>query len=117
MKLTLYYDGKCPFCSKYADILKLKKCYELEILNARENKEWKKYKKDAKLDDGVILIVNNTFYQGVESLDMLLKTCQFNGTFFSIHNFIFSKPLLGNIVYTIFKFLRKVALFLKTKTI
>lgn len=113
MKLALYYDGECPFCSQYADMLKLKSCYDLEILDAREDLSWKKCNKDLKLDDGVLLIVDEICYQGVPALDMLLKICQYRGFFFGLHRLIFSNSLLGNGVYFIFKFLRKVALYFK----
>ena len=113
MKLALYYDGECPFCSKYADILKLKSCYELKICNAREDLSWRECAKNIQLDDGVVLIVDDICYQGVEALDMLLKICKYQGLFFGMHKLVFSNPLIGNGVYYVFKLLRKVALFLK----
>lgn len=113
MKLQLFYDGDCPFCKRYSDILKLKNCYELEILNARDNLQWKSCS-DMILDDGVILKVNShsksNCYQGVEALDMLLKFCQYRGTFFLLQKVVFSNKVLGNIIYSVFKFFRKVLL-------
>lgn len=115
MKLALYYDGDCPFCSKYADILRLQSCYELKIYNAREESSWQTCKKNIKLDDGVIFIVNGSCFQGVEALDMLLKTCKYKGLFFGFHKLIFSNSFIGNGVYWVFKILRKIALALKYK--
>ena len=109
----LYYDGQCPFCNKYADILKLKKCFDLEILDARVYTNWKECKKDIILDDGVILIYQDRFYQGVEALDMLLCICKYDGIFYSLQKFVFSNKIIGNIVYSCFKFLRKIALAIK----
>lgn len=110
MNVTLYYDGDCPFCNRYADILKLKKCFDINICDARVDFSWKDLNKDLILDDGVILIYENKFYQGVEAIDMLLSVCKYDGIFFSLQKFIFSNKLLGNIVYSCFKFFRKVAL-------
>ena len=113
MKAFLYYDGDCPFCNRYADILKLKKCFDLKICDARIDLSWKEFDKELLLDNGVILIYENQCYQGVEALDMLLSMCKYKGVFFSFQKIIFSNKIIGNIVYSCFKFLRKIALRLK----
>ena len=114
MKTLLYYDGDCPFCNKYAEFLKLKKCFDLNICDARIDLTWKKYKKDIVLDDGVILIFENNCYQGVAAIEMLLSICKYDGLFFNFQKFIFSNKILGNITYTSFKSLRKIALWFKS---
>jgi len=113
MSISLYYDGDCPFCNRYADILKLKKCFDIKILDARVDKSWKECKEGIILDDGVILIYNGKCFQGVEAIDMLLNICKYEGVFFSLQKFIFSNKFLGNVVYACFKFFRKVALAIK----
>ncbi|MGB6328399.1 MAG: DCC1-like thiol-disulfide oxidoreductase family protein [Halarcobacter sp.] len=114
MKVFLYYDGDCPFCKRYADILKLKKCFDIKICDARTDLSWKKSNKDIILDDGVILIYEDRYYQGVEALDMLLSICKYDGIFFSFQKFIFSNKILGFIVYNCLKFFRKVTLWIKS---
>lgn len=113
MKITLYYDGDCPFCNKYASILKLKKCFELDIKNSRDDLSWKKCNDNLILDDGVILTYNDKCYQGVEAINMFLQLCKYKGLFFSFQKFIFSNKFLGNIVYSCFKFFRKIALWIR----
>ena len=116
MKLKLYYDGDCPFCSRYADILRLRSCYELEVCNAREDQSYNVCKKGIALDDGVILVVEQSCFQGVEALNMLLKICKYRGVFFSLHRIVFANAIIGNSVYWLFKLLRKVALYFKGKS-
>ena len=113
-KIFLYYDGECPFCNKYAEIFKLKKCFDLNICDARIDLTWKKYKKDIVLDDGVILIFENKCYQGVPAINMLLTICKYDGVFYYLQRFIFSTKILGNIIYNCFKFFRKIALWIKS---
>ncbi len=113
-KVVLYYDGDCPFCNKYADILKFKKCFDLEICDARADLTWKKYKKDIILDDVVILIFKNECYQGVPAIEMLLSICKYDGLFFNLQKLVFSNKTLGNITYLCFKFLRKITLWIKS---
>jgi len=112
MKLTLYYDGKCPFCNRYADILKLKRSFDVEICDARTDLSWKVLKKDIQLDDGVIVSYDGKWYQGVEALDMLLSISQYEGFFFTLQKWVFANKIIGNIVYSCFKFFRKIALLL-----
>jgi len=113
MKLRLYYDGACPFCQKYADILALKKCFTLEICDARTDLRWKDKAKNLKLDEGVILIYNESCFQGVEAINMLLGICKYKGGFFSLQIYIFSNKYLGALIYNVFKFFRKAALLFK----
>ncbi len=114
MKIFVYYDGNCPFCNRYAEILKLKKCFDIKIYDARVNLSWKDYNKHLLLDDGIILIYNNNTYQGVEALNMLFILCKYDGLFFSFQKFIFSNKYLGNLIYSLFKLLRKVTLLFKS---
>lgn len=116
MKVFLYYDGNCPFCNKYAEFLKLKKCFDINICDARVDLSWKKCGKDMILDDGVILIYEDKCFQGVAAIDMLLSICKYDGVFFSMQKLVFSNKILGKIVYSCFKFLRKVALWFKSKS-
>ena len=113
MKLILYYDGKCPFCQRYADILKLKKSFDVEICDARTDLSWEKSHKKLQLDDGVIVLYDGKYYQGVEALDMLLSVSQYEGVFFSLQKWVFSNKFRGYVVYSCFKFFRKIALKIK----
>lgn len=111
MKAKFFYDGDCPFCTRYGDILKLKDCFEVEIVNARTDKSWDKC--GVNLDDGVILILNNNCYQGVEALDMLLDICKYSGVLFKLQKLVFANRFIGNIVYTVLKLLRKILISLR----
>lgn len=93
MEVTLYYDGECPFCNRYAEILKLKKCANLSVVDARVDVNWKEYAEDIKLDDGIIIRVGSSYFQGVQAVDMLLNICNFKG-FFSLYRILFLQTTL-----------------------
>jgi len=110
-QVKLYYDGDCPFCSRYSKLQEIRKCINLQLLDARKDLSWKEFNQELDLDNGVILIdFNSNIYQGVEAINYLNKICRFQGFFFILQKWIFSKKLLSNIVYFIFKTLRKIAL-------
>ncbi len=76
MKIKLFYDKECPFCSSYANYIKLKENHELSILNARENsKDIKKLRnRGFDINDGFIIILGEgKIYQGAGAIIFLNK--------------------------------------------
>lgn len=114
-KAQLFYDGKCPFCNQYSKFKELQECIDLELHDARENLSWQEFNSRIKLDDGIILIIakEKTLLQGVEAIAYLENVCKFKGLFFKLQKFIFSNKILGALIYSILKALRKIALFFK----
>ena len=63
-KITLYYDKQCPFCSKYANFLKLKENFEITLKDARENQsEVSLFCGNLNINDGFIVIYKNECFQ------------------------------------------------------
>lgn len=113
-KAYLFYDGACPFCNQYAKFKELSECIDLELRDARQNMLWKKLNPSLKLDDGIILLLQDgTILQGVEAVAYLDNICSFKGVFFKLQKFIFSNKPLAIVVYGILKLFRKIALKLK----
>ena len=113
MKIELFYDKDCPFCSSYANYLKLKEKHELILFNAREYKsqldEFKS--KGFDVNDGYIIRVDDTnIYQGVDAIVFLNDLAQ-NRIYFP-DNYFFR-----NIVYSILKQFRKLILLISGKSV
>lgn len=114
-KAYLFYDGECPFCNQYAKFKELRECINLELYDARENLLWKKSNPNLNLDDGIVLLLeDNVTLQGVDAINYLDNICLFKGVIFKIQKLIFSNKILAFVVYGILKFLRKIALMLKS---
>ncbi len=114
-KAYLFYDGECPFCNQYAKFKELRECINLELYDARENLLWKKSNPNLNLDDGIVLLLeDNVTLQGVDAINYLDNICLFKGAIFKIQKLIFSNKILAFVVYGILKFLRKIALRLKS---
>ena len=72
-KLTFIYDGECPFCNQFAELLELKSNLpNLEIKNAREspNQIPDNYDMDIK---GAILIKDGKFLSGAAAIHFVCK--------------------------------------------
>ena len=113
MKIKLFYDKECPFCNSYSNYIKLKEEYELELINAREQKKQINNLKEKGFDinDGFIIKIDEKdIYQGVNAIDFLNNLSQ--DKIYFPNNYFFR-----NIVYPIIKQFRKVLLLIYKKKV
>jgi len=111
MQIKLYYDKECPFCKKYAQILKLKQNHEVNILNARENQKDILFFKEKGFDinEGfIIFIEEKEILQGSEAVIFLDKLSE--KKLFLVDTWLFKK-----IAYPIIKLVRKAILLILGK--
>ena len=74
--IIFIYDGECPFCNHFAELLELKsKIKNLSILNGRKNPELIRdlLKKGYDLDKGAILIKNKEIFHGANAINTICK--------------------------------------------
>ena len=114
-KVEVIYDGQCPFCSKYVELIELKKYYDLKLIDARENRKivnriQKKIKKN--INDGMFVLINNQIYFGASAMNVLEKKNFSQKKLSKIINLIFSKKILSSILYPFLAKLRKLYLLL-----
>ena len=68
--LRVIYDGECPFCSSYVQLLRLKEQYEVELINARQEPgEAQRYALD--LNEGMIADLDGEVYHGADAVWLL----------------------------------------------
>ena len=74
--LTFIYDGKCPFCNHFAELLELKsKIKTIHIIDGRKNKKLINtlLDKGYDLDKGAILLNGDNIYHGAEAINTVCK--------------------------------------------
>ncbi|OCL92998.1 DCC1-like thiol-disulfide oxidoreductase family protein [Arcobacter porcinus] len=114
--IEIYYDKDCPFCKRYADFLKLKDNFELNLINARENQDkLKDICSELDINNGFIVVFNNNFFQASKALEFLNSAVDKTTLLGKLHflfkyNNIFSKSL-----YKFVFILRKITLFIINK--
>lgn len=112
--VTLYYDKACPFCSRYADFVKLQAEYALQIRDARVAiEELGRRCSECDINEGMIVVVENRCLQGIEALRWIDGALGNQGIIRSLHHFwkldqVFTAP-----VYSTIKQFRTVILFLR----
>lgn len=115
-KLTLYYDKQCPFCSKYANLLKLKENFEINLKDARENlDEISVLCKNLDINDGFIVIYKNDCFQGAKALEFLNRAVDKTTILGKLHFFFAYENIFSKFLYKTLFILRKIALFILRK--
>jgi len=73
---TFIYDGECPFCNHFAELLEIKsKITNIEILDGRKNLTLIKslLDKGYDLDKGAILLKIEDIYHGEDAINTICK--------------------------------------------
>ena len=74
--LTFIYDGECPFCNHFAELLELRsKIKNISILDGRKNPGLINdlLNKGYDLDKGAILLKNNEIFHGANAINTICK--------------------------------------------
>ena len=73
---TFIYDGECPFCNHFAELLEIKsKLNNIKILDGRKNLTLIKslLDKGYDLDKGAILLKDEDIFHGAEAINTICK--------------------------------------------
>ena len=73
---TFIYDGECPFCNHFAELLEIKsKINNLKILDGRKNLSIIKslLEKGYDLDQGAILLKDDDIFHGANAINTICK--------------------------------------------
>jgi len=111
--LTLVYDGECPFCTRYASMVRLRdSAGSLKILNAREPHAEVDQLTSAgfNLDDGMVLKVGDTVYHGDEALHAVAMLSSRVGWFNRLNYLVFRSSGLSKVLYPALRAGRNLAL-------
>ena len=74
--LTFIYDGECPFCNHFAELLEIQSNVEnLKIIDGRKNLELinSLLIKGYDIDKGAILLKNDDIFHGSEAINTICK--------------------------------------------
>ena len=73
---TFIYDGECPFCNHFAELLEIKsKIVNIKILDGRENLSLIEslYERGYDLDKGAILLKDEDIFHGADAINIICK--------------------------------------------
>jgi predicted DCC family thiol-disulfide oxidoreductase YuxK len=112
-KTYVVYDGECPFCSSYVNLLRLREAAgPVVLLNAREDhpvvREVEQH--GVVLDQEMALVMGNEIYSGGECINRLALMSTQSGVFNRLNAVLFSSPGFSKFAYPFLRCGRNLAL-------
>ena len=118
-KSLFIYDGECPFCNHFAQLLELKKSLpEFEILDGRKNLALlsQLYNKGYDLNKGAILIKNENILHGAKAINWICSEIKEpSGSLLEVLRVIFTSNKRTNFLFPFLLWGRRLSLTLKGK--
>ena len=115
-QIIIFYDEECPFCKNYTNFLKLKKGFDLKLIDARKDKvELQNICKNLDINDGFIVIYENHCFQGAKALEFLNRAVDKTTVLGKLHFFFAYDNTFSKFLYKILFILRKFILFVLRK--
>ena len=112
---TFIYDGECPFCNHFAELLEIKsKLNNIKILDGRKNLTLIK----SLLDKGAILLKDEEIFHGADAINTICK--QINNPSSSLLlllSRVFKSNKRTNLIFPLLVRARRFALISKGKSI
>lgn len=99
---TIIYDGDCPFCSRYVQLVRLRESLgRVEMVNAREGGPEVAEVERAGLDlnEGMVLKLDGRLYHGDECMHMLALLSTPSGSFNRLNRALFRSAAAARLLY------------------
>ena len=118
-KSLFIYDGECPFCDHFAQLLELKcRLSDFEILDGRENLALltKLYKQGYDLNKGAILISNENIMHGADAISWICSEIKDpSNSLLELLRILFTSNMRTNFLFPLLLWGRRLSLTLKGK--
>ena len=118
-KILFIYDGDCPFCNHFAELLELRSCLpSLQILDGRQHldKLTELYKKGYDLNNGAILINNEEIKHGSDAINWICSELKEpNDSLLELLRIIFASNKRSRLLFPFLLWGRRLMLTLKGK--
>ncbi len=102
---TLFYDGDCPFCSRYVRLLKLREALGgLALVDARQGgPEVARIAAEWDLDEGMALVIGGRVYHGADCIHRLALMSTGSGLFNRLNAAVFRSATLSRLLYPVLR--------------
>ena len=118
-KSLFIYDGECPFCNHFAQLLELKSSLtKLEILDGRKNLALlsQLYNQGYDLNKGAILIKNEKILHGADAINLICSQIKEpSNSLLEVLRIIFTSNKRTNFLFPFLLWGRRLSLTLKGK--
>jgi predicted DCC family thiol-disulfide oxidoreductase YuxK len=104
---SLIYDGGCPFCNRYVQLLRLREHLDLQLIDARQKPEdyHRLLAEGVDLDLGMVLELHGATatqtYHGADCIHRLALLSSASNWFNRFNNAVFRRPALSALIYPV----------------
>ncbi len=105
-ELLLIYDGECPFCSRYVQLLRLRETVgSLRLINARSSDPEVDVVRQLGyvIDEGMVLKMGGRYFHGDTCLHMLALMSSQQGWFNRLNFWLFRSDWLSRLAYPLLR--------------
>ena len=118
-KNLFIFDGECPFCNHFAQLLELKRCLpSLQIIDGRQNLQQltQLYNQGYDINKGAILINNGRILHGAEAINWICSELKEpNDSLLEILRIIFTSNKTTKFLFPFLLWGRRISLTFKGK--
>ena len=114
--ITIVYDGECPLCKDYVRRVRLvESAGEVVLIDARSNTQAVQSCWDLgyDLDQGVIVVIGPSIYQGAAAITALARLSSNNTLFNKLNHWLLAHEPLTRTAYPLMKMARRLVLWLR----
>jgi len=115
MPATIYYDGDCPFCTKYVGLVRLRDAVgPVALVDVRTDAEARRRMQDAglDLDQGMVLEHEGQRFWGADAVHHIALLSTASGAFNAFSAAVLGQRTLSRLLYPLLRSGRNAALFL-----
>jgi len=110
---ALFYDGDCPFCSRYSELMQARdQLGQFAIISLREDSHSAQEFRDLGLDleQGFVFRYNGGIYHGADAMHILATATRQQDPLLRLNHALFGQRVLAKYLYPILRFGRWLAL-------
>jgi len=104
--VIIVYDGECPFCQKYIDLLRLRASVgTVRLVDARSDDPivGDVLQRGFDLDQGMIVIIGERFYHGASAMQVLAMLSTGVGWFNRFNFYVFRSKRVSTVLYPVLR--------------
>ena len=112
-QVVIVYDGECPFCKQYMQLLRLRaNARNVRLINARDDDPQvdEIVRRGYDLDQGMIVTIADQVYHGAEAMHVLAMLSTRAGWFNRINFYVFRSKRVTTLLYPFLRSGRNLAL-------
>jgi predicted DCC family thiol-disulfide oxidoreductase YuxK len=102
----IVYDGQCPFCSRYVQLVRLRETLgQVQLVDARKGGPQVEEVRHAglDLDEGMVLKLDGRLYHGADCINMLALLSTPSSGFNRLNAALFRSPTASRLLYPVLR--------------